>query len=40
MFGKRVSNCVKNEDVTQLKPKTKGTKEPLFSKSEHTKSIQ
>ena len=33
MFGKRVPNCVKNEDVTQLKPQTKGTKYPLFSKA-------
>jgi len=32
MFGKTVPNCVKNEDVTQLKPQTSGTKYPLFSK--------
>ena len=35
MFGKRVPNCVKNEDqdnVAKLKPHTKGTKYPLFSK--------
>ena len=40
MFGKRVPNCVKNEDVTRLKPQTSGTKYPLFSKENAQKAYE
>ena len=40
MFGKTVPNCVKNEDVTQLKPQTSGTKKPTFSKQNAQKAFE
>ena len=40
MFGKRVPNCVKNEDVARLKPQTSGTKYPLFSKENAQKAYE